>query len=416
MRKFSPEANAFFEHSLKKQEAAKPPKSEKAETETDFPPVPDIDMEEPEAREAIEDIAEAVQTEAKQAGETIPELADDLSADKKKRASLLQKLSKSRKKVVAALGLGFILGVLAGGPTAEAGSDYRQKGHQQRESKTVYPLQELFRLASPELSRVRRAAKEIMLGSPVRNSDGSIRQERGDIVRNRDGVNYELGRHMRGRWSREKTYGPPIDQFEISDSVELFKDWSIQERSVQLPNGKTFDYYGPWPDSECPPAVFLMYTSGKLDSFTKGKFPGPTIRAWRPGQTIPPSRMTDRFYRVRELNSMFSKGYTSSQRSQINIETPSFWLMWEMYRQDPNQRRAMEQSGVARSIEKYHDVTWEGSWEELVQAERAEEQARKDRKKMAARKAKEKRKAARQARRTQRQNDKRKARNRTGVH
>lgn len=423
MRRLSPEAGDFFAKNLNKQAKGEKPDTPEAEA---APPqqeseaarraeeaLDNIDLEPAQAKEEIAEIAKAVQEEAKDSGETVAEIAQDIKADPERKKSFLQKLSSGKKKIVAAVGLSLFLTAMA--PNVSAGSSYREKGRQAARTKQSFsPLRWLGEKLAPEMSRVKRAEREIMYGTPRRNSNGSIQERRGEIVREKNGLRHELSRYMNGSWRKRTVNGIPFRQFEISDRVELFDDWSIQERTVDTPAG-TFDYYGPWPDKPCPPSVFIMYTSGNLDTFTIGKFPGPTTRAWRPGSTVEPSRMTNRFYRVQKLHPRRSTGYTPSQNSLIDIESQNFWIMWEMYRKDPNQRSFMNGSEVARNIEKYRDVSWqEGGWERLIQKENERINKLRTRQRAGRQEARRRQRAREEAAKQKARQDKNRARRQTG--
>jgi len=421
MRRISPEAGDFFAKNLDKQTKAEkphdpetaPPQQESEAARRAEEALDSIDLEPDQAKEEIKDIVEAVKDEAKDADETVAEAAQDMQTDPKRKKSFLQKLSSGKKKIVAAVGLSLFLTTMA--PNVSAGSRYQEKGKRPtRTEQSFSPFSWLGEKIAPEMNRVHRAEREIMYGTPQRNPNGSIKERRGEIVRENNGLRHELSRYMNGSWRKRTVNGIPFKQFEISDRVELFDDWSIQERTVDTPAG-TFDYYGPWPDKPCPPSVFIMYTSGNLDTFTIGKFPGPTTRAWRPGSTIEPSKMTNRFYRVQKLHPRRSTGYTPSQNSMIDIESQNFWIMWEMYRQDPNQRSFMNRSEVARNIEKYRDASWqEGGWERLIQKENDRISKLRARQAAERRDARHRQRAREEAAKKKARQDKNRARRQTG--
>lgn len=408
MPRFNPEASAFFEKNLKKQAT---PEQAPAEPNVD---IEKIDMSPEETVAAYQDVCDQLTDLADQQNKPPAEIIESLDDDSKKKRAFLDRLPRPAKKLVLALGMTIFLGTAA--TSVEAGQ-YRRSGTTaaKQEKQPFFPFKWVKEKVAPELSLVQRAEREIMFGTPKRNPDGSEKYDnKYNVIRENNGLIHELGKEISGSWRNRTTEQQEIRQFEISDNFELFAGWSIQEKKVNLPDGKVFDYYGPWPNQGCGPAEFLMYTTGYLNSFPTGPFPSKNVRAWRPGRTVPPQLMADRYYHSQKLRSDISKGFTPDEKT-IELDDVNFWVMWEMYRSDQAHKKYLTNSALAKKIENYRQTFWQEGWSGRVNREKQAKEYSQQQSQNARQENEAKAAAARAAQQEKQKQDKRNARSRTGI-
>lgn len=408
MPRFNPEASAFFDKNLEKQPT---PEQKPAKLDID---IEKIDMSTEETVAAYKDVCDELSDLAENKNQAPGEIIEDIGNDPDKKRAFIDRLPRPAKKLVLALGLTIFLGTAA--TSVEAGQ-YRRSGTTaaKQEKQPFFPFKWVKEKVAPELSLVQRAEREIMFGTPKRNPDGSEKYDnKYNIIRENNGLIHELGREIQGNWRTRTTEQQEIRQFEISDNFELFAGWSIQEKKVNLPDGRVFDYYGPWPDQGCGPAEFLMYTTGYLNSFPTGKFPSKNVRAWRPGRTVPPQLMAERFYNAQKLRSDVSKGFTPDEKT-IELDDANFWVMWEMYRSDPANKKYLTDSALAKKIENYRQTFWQEGWSGRVNREKQTKEFYQQQRRTERQKAEAKAAAARAAQQEKQKQDKRNARSRTGI-